>query len=86
MTGTVRFFNDRRGYGFIRPSDGSEDIYVHYSEIAGEGWRTLAEGDEVAFEVDQDAKGRHAEDVALVADIPKRGDGAHGNGGFCPNL
>lgn len=49
--GRVKWFSDEKGYGFIENADGSEDVFVHYSEITGEGFRTLEEGDEVVFEI-----------------------------------
>ncbi len=49
--GRVKWFSDEKGYGFIEPEDGSEDLFVHYSEIVGEGFRTLEEGSSVEFEV-----------------------------------
>ena len=65
-TGTVKWFNDVKGYGFIAPDDGSKDVFVHYSAIAGEGFTTLAEGAKVEFEVRQGTKGPEAADVVLI--------------------
>ena len=62
MKGTVKWFNDSKGYGFIRPNDG-EDVFVHHSSIVGEGFRTLAEGQEVEFEVRNGERGLQAENV-----------------------
>ncbi|MCY4571281.1 MAG: cold shock domain-containing protein [Gemmatimonadetes bacterium] len=60
--GTVKWFNDSRGYGFItRPSGG--DVFVHFSSIQGDGFRTLAEGDEVEFEVQETDRGLQAANV-----------------------
>lgn len=50
MQGTVKFFNDRKGWGFIEPDDGEEDVFVHYTHIDGDGYRTLKDGDRVEFE------------------------------------
>jgi len=61
-TGTVKWFNESKGYGFISPEEG-EDVFVHYSAIAGEGFKTLREGDEVEFNVVQGPKGLQAEEV-----------------------
>jgi len=61
-TGTVKWFNESKGYGFISPQEG-EDVFVHYSAIAGEGFKTLREGDEVEFNVVQGPKGLQAEEV-----------------------
>jgi len=66
-TGTVKWFNDEKGYGFIAPDDGSKDVFVHFSAIAGEGFRTLNEGSRVEFEVRQGNKGPEAADVVAVA-------------------
>ncbi len=60
--GTVKWFNDSKGYGFIAQSEG-EDVFVHFSAIAGEGFRTLSEGDEVEFELCESEKGTQAANV-----------------------
>jgi CspA family cold shock protein len=62
MKGTVKWFNDSKGYGFIEQPDG-EDIFVHFSAIEAEGFRTLAEGEEVEFEVRDSDKGKQAANV-----------------------
>ncbi|MCZ6576642.1 MAG: cold-shock protein [Acidiferrobacterales bacterium] len=62
-TGTVKWFNESKGYGFITPQDGSKDVFVHHSAITGSGFKTLAEGQRVTFEVRQGAKGPEAVDV-----------------------
>ena len=56
--GTVKWFNEKKGYGFITPDDGSEDCFVHFSAIEGSGFKALAEGDTVEFEIGKDDKGR----------------------------
>lgn len=61
--GTVKWFNDAKGYGFITPEDGKEDIFVHYSAISGNGFRTLTEGQAVSFQVEKGPKGLQARDV-----------------------
>ena len=66
-TGTVKWFSDEKGYGFITPSDGSKDLFVHHSEIVGEGFKTLAEGAAVEFETGQGQKGPQATNVVLAA-------------------
>jgi CspA family cold shock protein len=60
--GTVKWFNPRKGYGFITSEDG-KDIFVHYADISGEGYKTLVEGDEVSFDIVEGEKGLRAENV-----------------------
>ena len=62
-TGTVKWFNDAKGYGFIQPAEGGKDLFVHHSQIAGEGFKTLAEGEAVEFEVTRGPKGLQAANV-----------------------
>jgi len=62
-TGTVKWFNDSKGFGFIAPSDGGKDVFVHYSAIQGAGFKTLAEGQAVEFEVEDGPKGPQATNV-----------------------
>ncbi len=66
IKGTVKWFNDQKGFGFITPEDGSKDCFVHQSAIKAEGFRTLAEGAQVEFEVVQGAKGPAAENVVTL--------------------
>ncbi len=61
--GTVKWFNAEKGYGFISPEDGSADVFVHYSAIGGTGYKSLEEGQRVAYEVEQSAKGPQATGV-----------------------
>jgi len=61
--GTVKWFNSRKGYGFIATADGT-DVFVHYSSISSDGYKTLAEGDAVSFDIVQGEKGPRAENVA----------------------
>jgi CspA family cold shock protein len=62
--GTVKWFNEGKGYGFISPDEGSEDLFVHYSGIAGDGFRSLKEGAKVTYEAAQGRKGMQAENVS----------------------
>ena len=62
-TGKVKWFNDKKGFGFITPDGGGKDLFVHHSEIQSDGFRTLAEGQAVEFEVVQDTKGPKATKV-----------------------
>jgi CspA family cold shock protein len=64
-TGTVKWFSNEKGYGFITPDVGSEDLFVHFSAIAGSGFKTLEEGAKVSFEVTQGQKGPQATDVQV---------------------
>ena len=61
--GTVKWFSDQKGYGFITPEDGSKDVFVHHSAIQGDGFKTLRDGQAVEFEVTQGAKGPQATNV-----------------------
>jgi len=62
-TGTVKWFNDAKGFGFITPADGGKDLFVHHTSIVGSGFKTLSEGQQVSFNVEQGAKGPAAVNV-----------------------
>ncbi len=63
VTGTVKWFNESKGFGFIAPADGGDDVFVHFSAIQGGGFKTLAEGQTVTFEVERGPKGLQAAKV-----------------------
>ena len=65
-TGTVKWFNDAKGYGFITPEDGSKDLFVHFSGIAGDGFKSLAEGAKVQYDAAEGEKGPEAKSVTTV--------------------
>jgi cold shock protein len=66
-TGTVKWFSDDKGYGFITPDDGSKDLFVHHTGIAGEGFKSLSDGAKVEFEAIEGQKGPQASNVRVVA-------------------
>ena len=66
-TGTVKWFNESKGFGFITPEDGSKDLFVHFSNIQAEGYKTLAEGAQVTYEPREGQKGPEATNVMPVA-------------------
>jgi cold shock protein len=68
-TGTVKWFSNDKGYGFITQDDGGKDVFVHHSAISGQGYKTLAEGARVEYEVEEGPKGLQARDVRAVASV-----------------
>jgi len=79
QTGTVEFFKDDKGYGFIRPDGGGKDVFVHHSVIQMDGFKSLKRGDRVEFEITDDPKGPRASDVRRVDDA---GGGGGGDAGY----
>ena len=65
-TGTVKWFNGDKGYGFITPEDGSADVFAHFSAINGNGFRSLNEGDRVSFDTQQGPKGLQAANITVI--------------------
>lgn len=63
ISGTVKWFNESKGFGFIAPSDGSKDVFAHFSQIQSNSFKTLAEGQQVTFEVSQGPKGPQASNI-----------------------
>lgn len=73
-TGTVKWFDDAKGYGFIEQENG-EDVFVHYTAITGEGYRSLTEGSEVEFEIEDSPKGPRAANVVVIKAAPTQEGG-----------
>ncbi|WP_375413939.1 cold-shock protein [uncultured Bradyrhizobium sp.] len=69
MTGTVKFFNGERGYGFIKPDDGGRDVFVHITAVERAGLKDLIEGQRITFEVEPDKKGKGPKAVNLVISL-----------------
>jgi CspA family cold shock protein len=66
MQGTIKWFNDGKGFGFITPDDGGKDVFVHHTAISAQGFRSLAEGDRVEFETEPGQKGPQAKNVRKI--------------------
>lgn len=80
-TGTVKWFSDAKGYGFIAPDDGSKDVFVHHTGIDANGYRSLTEGQKVQFDVGQGPKGPQAENVRALSDeVPATQKGSRDTG------
>lgn len=65
-TGTVKFFNNDKGFGFITPSTGEKDVFVHFSNVVGDGYKTLEEGQQVEFDLAEGRKGPEAQNVRVL--------------------
>lgn len=65
-TGTVKWFNEEKGFGFIAPEDGSKDVFVHFRAIVGDGFKKLVEGQSVSFDVEEGQKGPQAANVEVI--------------------
>jgi CspA family cold shock protein len=81
MTGTVKWFNNDKGFGFIAPEDGSKDVFVHHTAIQGSGYKSLDEGEKVEFDVAQGQKGPQAENVTRLGGGTPGGGGGGSRGG-----
>ena len=73
--GTVKWFNEEKGYGFISPDDGSGDLFVHYTAIAGRGFKSLEEGEKATYEVVRGRRGMQAENVSKAPTTSSRSSG-----------
>ncbi len=65
--GTIKWFSDQKGYGFITPEGGKKDVFVHFSALQGEGFKTLAEGEQVTFDITEGPKGEQATNVVKIS-------------------
>ncbi|PPD86240.1 hypothetical protein GOBAR_DD16827 [Gossypium barbadense] len=81
LAGTVKWFNDQKGFGFITPTDGGDDVFVHQSSIRSDGFRSLADGEEVEFVIESSEGRSKAVDVTGPNGEPVRGSSRSGRGG-----
>jgi CspA family cold shock protein len=65
-TGTVKWFNNAKGYGFVTPDEGEQDVFIHFSAIEMDGYKTLKEGQKIQFDINEGPKGLHAANVQMV--------------------
>lgn len=77
-TGQVKWFNNAKGFGFILPDDGGDDLFAHYSSIEMDGYKTLKAGQSVSFEVIEGPKGLHATNIVPIKDDERAGNGSAG--------
>ena len=82
-TGTVKWFNNAKGYGFILPDEGGDDLFAHYSSILMEGYKTLKAGQKVSFEIIEGAKGLHATHIELPDKLRPEGPEESGGDSAC---
>lgn len=68
-TGTVKWFNNAKGYGFVTPDQGEQDIFIHFSAISMDGYKTLKEGQKVQFELEEGPKGLHAANLQSIVEV-----------------
>lgn len=72
--GVVKWFNDAKGFGFIQPEDGGDDVFAHFSAVQMEGFRTLKQGSRVSFEIVQGPKGNLAQNIRPLGEVPPAAD------------
>jgi CspA family cold shock protein len=70
MTGTVKWFHDKKGFGFIEADDGDGDVFIHYKDIPGDGFKTLVEGQKLEFDIEENDKGDMAKNVKILSGPP----------------
>jgi len=80
VNGKVKWFNEEKGFGFITPEDGSPDVFAHFTNIAGDGFKKLQEGQDVSFDVAPGKKGMQAENIVILGGGSGGGGGGYGGG------